>query len=388
MFDLPAPEPDALAISEQLQAKIRLKIESEGGSISFASFMQMALYEPGLGYYSAGSAKFGSAGDFVTAPETSSLFGRCLAQQIIQVFQELDQKIILEFGAGSGRLACDILAELEKHHALPDAYLILEVSADLRERQQQLITEQLPHLLDIVTWLDELPAEKICGVVLANEILDALAIERFQITDDGVQEQQVTYDSEHGRFKYINKPASESLQTAVEAISSELPLQYTSEINRSLSSWFQGIHDSLARGVIFCVDYGYSQRDYYHAERINGTLICHYRHRAHDDPFFAIGLQDLSTSVDFTSTAEAAFSCGLSVAGYTTQAMFLLACGLTELLEGEKDDNPEQYLEFSQQAKTLTLPGEMGEQFKVIGLTKKLDIPLLGFELNNMLERL
>ncbi len=386
MLGFPPPEPAALELSEQLQAKIRQRILTKGGSISFANFMHMALYEPGLGYYSAGSAKFGSAGDFITAPETSSLFGRCFARQIHQVFQELDQKIILEFGAGSGRLACDVLKELEKLHALPDTYLILEVSADLRERQQQLIKTQLPHLMDKVEWLDSLPDEKFSGVVLANEILDAMPIERFQITAEGIQEQQVTFDS--GQFSYTNKLASNTLITAVESICVDLPLGYTSEINRSLPAWFNGISNSLSCGVIFCVDYGYTQRDYYHPERINGTLICHYRHRSHDDPFFAIGLQDLSASVDFTSTADAAFNNGLSVAGYTTQAMFLLACGLTELLEDEKEHNPEQYLLFSQQAKTLTLPAEMGEPFKVIGLTKQLDIPLLGFEINDMLDRL
>ena len=386
MHTLPVPDPDALQLSKRLQQRIQQVIQSEGGSISFGRFMEMALYEPGLGYYSAGLAKFGAEGDFVTAPEISPLFGRCLARQIRQVFKEFDQRIILEFGAGSGRLTCDILKELEFLNALPDTYLILEISADLHDRQQQLIIKELPHLIDKVEWLGQLPEDKINGVILANEVLDALPVEKFQITDNGIEEYQVTFDNDE--FQFVTKKASDPLKQAVGAIQPGLSSGYSSEICQILPAWFKGLSDSISRGVIFCVDYGYSQHDYYHPERISGTLICHYRHRAHDDPFIYIGLQDISASVDFTAVAEAGFSSGLSVAGYTTQTHFLMSCGLAELLEDEQETSTEHYLQLSQQAKTLTLPGEMGERFKVIGFTKEFDEPLLGFEINNMLERL
>ena len=392
MHDLPSsdsgPDPAALELSEKLQQKIRQAIQSENGSISFARFMEMALYEPGLGYYSAGLAKFGSEGDFVTAPEISPLFGRCFARQIKQVFNKLDhERTILEFGAGSGRFACDILQELESLHALPDAYLILEVSADLRDRQQQLITKELPHLIDKVKWLDRLPEEKISGVILTNEVLDALPVERFQIVDDHVKQQRVVFENDE--FQFVTTDPPDPLKQALETIQQELPDGYAGEVNLTLLAWFKGLSDSLQTGVIFCVDYGCSHNDYYHPDRIRGTLICHYRHRAHDDPFVYIGLQDLSASVNFTAVAEAGFESGLSIEGYTTQAHFLLGCGLVDLLENtDNDKSSDQYLRSSQQVKALTLPGEMGERFKVIALTKEFDEPLIGFELNNMLERL
>ncbi len=390
--DFPVPDLAALKLSEQLQQKIQQAIQSENGSISFARFMEMALYEPGFGYYSAGLAKFGPEGDFVTAPEISPLFGRCFAHQIRQVFNELEQtgntpKTILEFGAGSGRFACDILQELETLNTLPDIYLVLEVSADLRDRQQQLIIKELPHLINIVKWLDHLPKEKISGVILANEVLDALPVERFQIIDHHIKEQRITFENDE--FQFVTADPSVPLKQAVETIQQELPEDYVTEINLTLPAWFKGLSETLESGVIFCVDYGCSHNDYYHPDRINGTLICHYRHRAHDDPFVYIGLQDLSASVDFTAVAEAGFNSGLMIEGYTTQAHFLLSCGLVDLLENtDKDKSSAQYLHSSQQVKTLTLPGEMGERFKVIALTKEFDEPLIGFELNNMLERL
>jgi len=385
MHALPTPDQDALKLSDKLKQKISSVISSEGGSISFARFMEMALYEPGLGYYSAGLAKFGAEGDFITAPEVSPLFGQCFARQIRQVFSSLDQRVILEFGAGSGRLACDILKALESLNALPDAYLILEVSADLRDRQQQLIATEIPHLEDKVEWLEHLPENKISGVILANEVLDALPVERFQIDNRQIKEQRVTF--EKNKFQFLTVTSSGSLKQAVEMIQS-LPDGYVSEINRTLPAWFKSLSDTLESGVIFCVDYGCSHNDYYHPDRINGSLICHYRHRAHDDPFVYIGLQDISASVDFTMVAEAAFSCGLTVEGYTTQAYFLMSCGLVDLLDEEKEKSSEQYLRSSQQVKTLTLPGEMGKRFKVLALTKEFDEPLMGFEINNLLERL
>jgi SAM-dependent MidA family methyltransferase len=387
MHSLPFPEPDALKLSEKLQQKTRSAIHSEGGSISFARFMEMALYEPGLGYYSAGLAKFGAEGDFVTAPEISPFFGRCFARQISQVFNGLDHnKTILEFGAGSGRFACDILTELEALDALPESYLILEVSADLRERQQRLIAKELPQLVGRVEWLDQLPEEKINGVLLANEVLDALPVERFRISGDQILEQRVIFEDD--QFRFVETRASDQLRQAVEAIGLPLADAYVSEINRNLPAWFKSLSNILQNGVIFCVDYGCSHNDYYHPDRIGGTLICHYRHRVHDDPFVYIGLQDLSTSVNFTAVAEAAYQCGFEVEGYTTQAYFLMSCGLVEMLDHEQGKSSDRYLQATQQVKMLTLPGEMGERFKVIALTKDFTEPLMGFEMNNMLERL
>ncbi len=383
---LPAPDPAALKLSTQLQDAIREAIKSsDSGNLSFAQFMEMALYEPGLGYYSAGSVKFGSQGDFVTAPEISPFFGQCLATQIAQVFSSLGENTLLEFGAGSGRLACDILLELESLDALPETYRILEVSADLRERQHALIRKELPHLIERVKWLDTLEGP-LNGVILANEVLDAMPVERFQISGSCIMEQRVGFRNHHFCFEITE--ASDSLIKAVDNLDIDFPHHYVSEINRMLPAWFSSLCNILETGVIFCVDYGESRRDYYHPERNNGTLVCHYRHRVHDDPLVRIGLQDISASVDFTAVAEAAFACGLDVEGYTTQAAFLLSCGLTERLAEIKRKFPDQYLHYSRQAQMLTLPGEMGERFKVMALSKGFDEPLIGFAMNDMLEKL
>ncbi|MFK8068366.1 MAG: class I SAM-dependent methyltransferase [Gammaproteobacteria bacterium] len=387
---LPVPEQDALQLSQQLKQIIAKSIEAENGSISFSRFMQLALYEPGLGYYSAGSAKFGIYGDFTTAPETSSLFGRCFSHQISQIFFHLDQiekieKTILEFGAGSGRLACDMLTELEKLDSLPDSYFILEVSADLRQRQQQLIQKEIPHLESRVSWLETLPSKKISGVILANEVLDAMPVDRFLSMNNTLLEQRVAI--QNNEFIFINENASDLLIRNVANLEIDLPDNYSSEINQTLPVWFKSLNDAIETGVIFCVDYGYSRHDYYHPDQNNGTLICHYRHQAHDDPFVYIGLQDISASVDFTSVAEAAFAGGFEVAGYTTQAHFLINNNLISFLPTEEFDSTE-YLKLSQEVKMLTLPAEMGERFKVIGLTKQFDESLVSFETNNLLERL
>ncbi len=392
---LPIPKQDALRLSRQLHQKIAQVIKAENGSISFSRFMQMALYEPGFGYYSAGSAKFGVDGDFTTAPETSSLFGRCFAHQISQIFLHLDKnknsetkyskKSILEFGAGSGRLACDILTELESLGMLPDSYFILEVSADLRERQQHLIKSKIPQLENRVTWLEAFPTEKISGVILANEVLDAMPVDRFSIINNIIQEQRVVIQNDE--FSFANKEASTQLKNSISELQLDLAYDYASEINQTLPGWFKSLNDAIETGVIFCVDYGYSRRDYYHPDQNNGTLICHYRHQAHDDPFVYIGLQDISASVDFTSVAEAAFTGGFEIAGYTTQAHFLINNNLINLLPTEEFDSTE-YLKLSQEVQILTLPAEMGERFKVIGLTKQFNKPLTGFAINNLLERL
>lgn len=383
------PDPAAAAHSDMLQDRIRSAIRDEGGSLSFARFMQMALYEPGLGYYSAGLSKFGSAGDFVTAPEISPLFGHCFARQISEIFSQLNNPVLLELGAGSGRLACDLLRKLEHLHQLPEHYLILEVSADLRQRQKQLINAELPHLSDRVIWLDRLPEKKLNGVILANEVLDAMPVQLFRI-GESLEERRVAIA--HEQFCFINAAASDQLRKSVQVVqeylTEPLPPGYISELNPHLDAWFAGLTDCLNRGVILCVDYGYSCREYYHPQRNNGTLICHYRHQVNDDPFALIGLQDITASVDFTAVAEAGVKNDLTLTGYTSQAFFLMNSGLLEILNEIQETDPDRYLKSTQEAKTLTLPGEMGERFRVIAFAQNFDQRLSGFHNGDHRDRL
>lgn len=388
--EFPLPDPDAAVHSARLQDLIRAEIAAAGGSISFARYMELALYAPGLGYYSAGARKFGAGGDFVTAPEISPLFGRCVARQCRQVLQHLGAGDILEIGAGTGALAVDLLGELEAVGRLPGGYLILEVSADLRERQRMLLQERLPHLLSRVHWLDRLPEAGFQGLIVGNEVLDAMPIQRFRWTGQGVRELRVSWQD--GHFAWREEPAEPRLAEAVTVIRREVgegwPEGYASEVNPGLAPWVREIGARLARGLILLIDYGYPRREYYHPQRATGTLMCHYRHRAHPDPLILAGLQDITAFVDFTAVAEAGVAAGLDVMGYTTQAHFLLGCGLDELLAGSDPEDPRSYLELTRQAKALTLPGEMGERFKAIALARGVEVPLVGFALQDHRHRL
>lgn len=388
--EFPLPDPDAAVHSARLQDLIRAEIAAAGGSISFARYMELALYAPGLGYYSAGARKFGAGGDFVTAPEISPLFGRCVARQCRQVLQHLGAGDILEIGAGAGALAVDLLGELEAVGRLPGGYLILEVSADLRERQRMLLQERLPHLLSRVHWLDRLPEAGFQGLIVGNEVLDAMPIQRFRWTGQGVRELRVSWQD--GHFAWREEPAEPRLAEAVTVIRREVgegwPEGYASEVNPGLAPWVREIGARLARGLILLIDYGYPRREYYHPQRATGTLMCHYRHRAHPDPLILAGLQDITAFVDFTAVAEAGVAAGLDVMGYTTQAHFLLGCGLDELLAGSDPEDPRSYLELTRQAKALTLPGEMGERFKAIALARGVEVPLVGFALQDHRHRL
>lgn len=381
LSSLPLPDADALAHSRRLCDHICTIIDAAGGSIDFSRYMDLVLYAPGLGYYSAGARKFGAGGDFITAPEISPLFGRCLARQCQQVLSTLGGGDILELGAGSGKLAADLLTELASLDCLPDRYLILEVSADLRERQQQHLQQSAPQFLSRVQWLDELPAEPIEGVMLGNEVLDALPVRRLLFDKAGMSELAVTIKDD--AFTWQVREADIALQAIAVPLLSEYAdrfiLPYCTEINLDLMAWMQGLAESLQRGMLLLIDYGYPRAEYYHPQRTSGTLICHYRQRAHDDPFMYPGLQDISASVDFTLVAEAADQAGLQVAGYTSQAQFLLGCGLDELLAEVNQDDSRAYLSLSRQAKQLTLPAEMGERFKAIALTRDVDQPLRGF---------
>jgi SAM-dependent MidA family methyltransferase len=377
--------PEESAHSERLVQRIREAIDAARGWISFERFMEMALYEPGLGYYSAGSTKLGSEGDFVTAPEISPLFSRCLANQCAQVLETVAGGHILELGAGSGVMAADVLTELDRQQRTPDRYLILEVSADLRERQRALLQRRLPHLMDRIEWLDRLP-EDFRGVLLANEVLDALPIQRFRIRGLHVNQLGVTWQL--GRLDWSEVHADASLESKVREIEFNLgePFAdgYTSELNLRLQPWIAGIAAAMKEGAAFFIDYGLPRRQFYAASRSTGTMLCHFRHRFHDDPLINVGVQDIGAWVDFTAVAEAAVAAGMSVAGYTTQAHFLIGNGIEQFLAPKDDDELASRLQMARQAMLLTLPGEMGERFKVIGLTKGVDLPLRGFSVRDL----
>jgi SAM-dependent MidA family methyltransferase len=375
--DLPLPSADALAHSRRVAEHIRAAIEAAGGAIPFSRYMDLALYAPGLGYYSAGARKFGAAGDFITAPELSPLYSRCLARQCAEVLAFVPQGAILELGAGSGVMAADMLLELQALGSLPAEYLILEVSADLRERQRQTLAAKATGLASRVRWLDALP-ESFSGVIVGNEVLDALAVERFLKRPGGFDEYCVR--AEGGGFAWSTRPAGEQLAATLAAFETTLaePLKagYVSELNLGLMPLVSSLARMLGRGALLLMDYGYPRATYYHAERSMGTLMCHYRQRVHDDPFLYPGLQDITAHVDFTAVAEAATSSGLNLAGYTTQAHFLMALGVAGLAEAD--------MRAAQQVKLLTLPEEMGERFKAIGFTKGMGAALSGFVLRDL----
>ena len=375
---LPDPEPAALECSRRLCEVIRAEIRSAGGMISFHRYMELALYAPGIGYYSAGSVKFGPGGDFTTAPELSPLFAACVARQCAQILDAPDA-VILELGAGSGALAAGILDNLRAAERLPSEYLILEPSADLRRRQSEFLDARLGRDAGRVRWLDALPENPVRGVILANEVLDAMPVHRLRL---GPHAEEVGVRWNGAGFAWEVAPAPPELlkhaHGALEGIDA-LPPHYTTEFNTDLCPWIASLADVLEKGAILLFDYGYPRREYYHPERSEGTLICHYRHRAHADPFLHPGLQDISASVDFTAVARAGAAAGLEVGGFTTQAHFLIGCGLQELPEIAIERDERRRAEYLRQVKLLTLPGEMGERFKAIVLLRDTRGPLMGF---------
>jgi len=388
---LPEPDPVAATHSARLLDQIRAEIDAAGGAIAFARFMALALYAPGLGYYCAGTRKFGSGGDFITAPELSPLFSRCLARQCREILDALGGGTILELGAGSGIMAADLLRELHTLNALPERYAILELSGDLRDRQRHTLADRIPDLLERVVWLDALPeAGSLHGVILGNEVLDALPVECFRITPHGPRRLEVAWtDAGLIRREGVEDHAITAAVTHIETrIGGRLPEGYLSEYAPQLPEWLQSVAEPLAAGAALFIDYGYSQRDYYHPERTTGTLRCHYRHRVHDNPLLLPGLQDITAHVDFTAVAQAGQAAGLHVAGYTHQNYFLFGCGLLELLAEADPADTVHYLDQARQVKLLTLPGEMGERFQAIALTRNLDIPLRGFSFRDERRRL
>lgn len=371
---LPQADPIALTHSNACAKFIRHKIKAQDGSISFADYMQLALYAPSLGYYVSGTTKFGEAGDFITAPEISPLFGGCVARFCQRLLQsELADAEIVEFGAGSGRLAYDVLSFLHQWDCLPSRYAILDLSPDLKAKQK-LLLESLPkEARDCVVWLNQLPQDKTPRIFLANEVLDAMPVHRVLLTPEESQEYVVEID-EHDQFKWgLKTITSEILLNTVKTLRKdyleELDRPYTTEINLNIQPWLQSLADACGAGYVLLCDYGFEAHEYYHPSRYMGTLMCHYRHHSHDEPFYLPGLQDITAHVDFSAVAASANNVGWEVADFTNQAGFLIEHGVEGLFAELAHSEREQY-ELAQALKKLTLPHEMGELFKVMILKK------------------
>ena len=392
----PLPQPDAIAQahSRQLSEKILTAIDQAGGWITFPRYMELALYEPGLGYYSGGARKFGGAGDFVTAPEMTPLFGRTLARTIAPMLGA-SAPIITEAGAGTGKLAGDLLLALEALNQLPERYDILELSAELAERQRAHLQKTVPHLVDRVYWLSALP-ETLSGVVIGNEVLDAMPVELVRWQRGATSEVErlgVSIESVDDGVRFVTTPAppteapSPALIERVRTLAGKYdwPDDYTTEIPEAGPAWITTLAQRLSQGALLLIDYGFPRHEFYHHERTGGTLMCHYRHRAHPDPYYWPGLQDITTHVDFTSIAESGFDAGLDVAGYCSQAGWLMDAGLLDLLAAEQPADYTQadagWVRTQHAVQTLLSPAEMGEFFKVILLTRGLptDLRIPGF---------
>ena len=377
--NLPKPSVEALAQSAQLVALIQTEITKAGGWIDFAEFMQLALYTPQLGYYSGGSQKIANlksgGGDFVTAPEISPLFAQAIARQVAEILA-VTQGDILELGAGTGRLATDLLLALQQSQHLPKHYYILEVSDHLRQIQQETMQKSLPpELLQKVVWLTHLPQDLV-GVVLGNELLDAISVHLVTYNKLGKHERGVVNLADG--FSWEDKPLTN--QNLVNLASQYLPTtDYLTEFCPAANGLIASLAATLKQGIILMVDYGFSAAEYYHPQRNQGTLMCHYQHFAHSDPLIFVGLQDITAHVNFTEIAEIALAHNLQVAGFTSQAYFLINCGITELLNQISPDNFADYLPAVAAVQKLVSPAEMGDFFKVIALTKNLDLPLVGF---------
>jgi SAM-dependent MidA family methyltransferase len=377
---LPAPPPEAVAHSHQLAEHIASVVAAEGDWIPFSRYMELVLYAPGLGYYAAGSRKFGEHGDFVTAPEITPMFGKCLGRQAAEVLTRVPGGEVLELGPGSGTLAVDIYESLQEQGVMPGRYLMLEVSPDLRERQREAIERRLGmDALKRFAWIDALP-EKINGFVVANEVLDVVpcsVVHRHRggdILESGVIVTEAGFALDDARL-----PEGE-LKRRAQAVFPHGDYEYLSEINLAAEGLVRTIAAKMQRGLAIFIDYGFPQREYYHAQRAQGTLRCHYRHRVHGDPFFMPGLSDITAHVDFSAMARAAESGGAEVVGFTTQAYFLISCGLGLLVSGGDPTMTLSRLKGTSQVYRLINPAEMGELFKVLGFAKGMDGPVLGFQ--------
>jgi SAM-dependent MidA family methyltransferase len=399
---LPAMSTEEEAHSRAVSRFIGARIEAAGGWLPFDEFMELALYAPGLGYYTAGGVKIGRGGDFTTAPEVSDLFSQCVARQVSEVLEQTGGSV-LELGAGTGRMAASVLATLASLGTLPEQYAILEVSADLRERQRSRIDQLPAGLRERVVWLDALPAKPIRGAILANEVLDALPCQRVVIRGEEVRELGVSVETaraaaeaasasrqgapdsgpERRAFRFIEReaPARADVAAAWRGVRNglgvpfELSEGYRTELCLRIEPWIASLADSLERGLVLLFDYGLPRAHYYHPQRTDGTLRCHYKQRAHDDPLINVGVQDITAWVDFTRVAEAADIARLDVSGFATQAAFLLGLGIESLITDVK---------LASEARKLLMPGEMGEAFKAMALTRGIDVPLAGFRVQDL----
>jgi SAM-dependent MidA family methyltransferase len=361
---LPTPEPQALAASRALLERIGAELAGARNWISFARYMELALHEPGLGYYAGGARKLGAGGDFVTAPELSPLFGRALARQVRELLQP--GEAVLEFGAGSGALAEVLVSELQDFE-----YQILETSAELKQRQQQKLGNR-------AQWLEQLP-RNFRGVMIANEVVDAMPVHAVAWTREGILERGVC--ANEGQLAWSDRVAHGRVFDAAKEIPVDLPPagRYEGEINLFGRLWIRSLARVLERGALLAIDYGFPAREYYHPQRSMGTLACHYRHHVHGDPFYLPGLQDITAHVDFSALARAAREGGLEVLGYASQAQFLVNCGITDLLAAERPEDAKRYLPAAAAAQKLLSPAEMGELFKVLAVGKGVQAPLAGF---------
>lgn len=390
-MNFPIPNAEESELVNAMQSLLRDNIERSGGLLPFDRYMELCLYAPGLGYYVNGRRRFGEQGDFTTAPELAPEFGICIGNWCAAQFELLGQADVLEFGAGSGRLAADVVSRLEVLGYLPDRYFILELSPDLRQLQAETLRAELPHLFDRFEWLDALPERGFRGLVLGNELLDAMPVSRFRRDSAGQwMELCVTSGGEGFADRWV-VPRSADLLNALDALwePGTLPAPgYESEINLRLAPWLVALAERIASAIVLLIDYGYSGREYYHSDRAKGTLICHYRHRAYADPYRLPGIQDITANVDFTALANAALRAGFEVAGYTTQAHFLLDAGLDDLLGSADPADIRGHIKRMQGIKKLTLPSEMGERFKVMALRRNTESADLGFTSRDLRDRL
>ena len=390
-MELPGLTDAETSLLEQMRTRLAGEIAAAGGALPFDRYMETALYAPQLGYYVNGRRKFGEAGDFVTAPEVSALFSRCLARQVAECLNNLGGGTVLEVGAGSGRMAADMLAELAALDVLPERYQILELSPSLRQLQYETLNAGVPLLLERVEWLTTLPGPGFCGVLVGNELLDAMPVHRFRRAGDEWQELSVATSGEKDLHDHWTALHSPGLAEAIDALRSHLGAAddgYDSELNLRLAPWLRAVAASMRQGYLILIDYGYTRSEYYHPERRHGTLICHFRHRAYADPYLLPGLQDMTANVDFTALATAAVQGGFELAGYTTQAHFLIDNGLDRLLSGSDTAELQQHMRMMQGVKRLTLPGEMGERFKVMALARGVRAGLSGFRSRDLRGRL
>lgn len=371
---LPLPSVEEQLRSDRLRGVVRTAIADAGGLITFSQFMELALYSVRDGYYASDSQKFGEHGDFVTAPELGSLFARSLSRQIAQVRSDLGGGDIMEVGGGSGRLALELLRNLCAQDSAPDRYHILETSASLAHRQRELLSTHAPELMPRVNWLGELPQE-FNGVIVANEVVDAIPVDRFVIENGRPRGIGVAWDS--GDFVDASYLVNGANWDTIRSF--DLPEGYISEAGFQREAWMRSIADCLQTGVILIIDYGFPRHEYFHPQRNGGTLMCHYRHRSHFDPYIYIGLQDITAHVDFTGLAQSAIASELTLLGFTTQASFLLSLGILDDIEPAMLIDSVERLAATQELKKLTLPSEMGELFKVVAVGRGLQHPLKGF---------